>query len=182
MNTNLGTEKILITSLYPIYLPYNTPHQLLSKVQYILEECCFKFATFLLPEAISARRWEYPESAELIQWIKLLLPREKEVPISTVSKIPKRSWQAVVMATSKICHSAVHRLHISAKGIPNMLGNAIMLTVMLKDTIQTSLLDHIRRELASSIKVLEGRLLILEKDLCKELDILAKRRAELDRL
>lgn len=57
-----------------------------------------------------------------------------------------------------------------------------MLTVMLKDTIQTNLLEHIRRELASSIEELEGHLLILEKDLCKELDIFAKRRAELGKL
>lgn len=67
------------------------------------------------------------------------------------------------MATSKIRHSAVHRLHSSAKGIQNMLGDAIMLTVMLKDTIQTSLLEHIRQQLASSIEELESRLVILEK-------------------
>lgn len=86
------------------------------------------------------------------------------------------------MATSKIRHSAVHRLHSSTKGVQNMLEDAIMLTVMLRDTIQTSLLEHIRRELASSIEELEGCLVILEKDLCKEMDILAKWRAELGRL
>lgn len=179
---NRDPEATLIPSLYPIYLFYKTQHQILSKVQFILEECCFKFATSSLPEAILARGWEYPESAELTQWTKLLLPREEEVPASAVSKIPGRSWQEVLLATNKIRHSAVHRLHISAKGIQNMLGDATMLTIMLRDTIQTSLLEHIRRELASSIEEVEGRLIILENDLCKELDILAKRRAELSRL
>lgn len=168
--------------LYPIYLPYKTQHQILSKVQFILEECCFKFATNSLPEAISARGWEYPEAAELTQWIKLLLPREEEISASAVSKIPGRSWQEVLLATSKIRHSAVHRLRISAKGIQDMLGDAIMLTIMLRDTIRRSLLEHIGRELTSSIEEVEGRLVNLEKDLTKELDILAKRRAELSRL
>lgn len=63
-----------------------------------------------------------------------------------------------------------------------MLGDATMLTIMLRDTNQTSLLGHIGRELASSIEEVEGRLIDLENDFCKELDILAKRRAELCRL
>lgn len=182
MIANRDTEATLIPSLYPIYLPYKTQHQILSKVQSILEECCFKFATSSLPEAILARGWEYPESAELTQWIKLLLPREQEVPASAVSKIPGRSWQEVFFATGKIRHSAVHRLHSSAKGIQNMLGDAIMLTRMLRDTIQTGLLEHICRELASSIEEVEGRSVALENDLCKEPEILAQRRAELSRL
>ena len=53
---------------------------------------------------------------------------------------------------------------------------------MLKDTTRTSLLERISQELASSIEEVEGRLIILEKDLSEELDLLAKRRAELDRL
>lgn len=182
MATNFVTQTTLIPSLYPIYLPYKTQHQIFSKMQLILEECCFKFATTSLPEATSAKGWEYREAAELTQWIKLLLPREEEVSASAVSKIPGRSWQEVLIATSKIRHSAVHRLHSSAKGIQNMLGDAIMLTVMLRDTIRTSLLEHISRELASSIEQVESRLVILEKDLTRELDILAKRRAELGRL
>lgn len=63
-----------------------------------------------------------------------------------------------------------------------MVGDAIMLTKMLRDPTRTSLLEHIRQELASSIKEVEGRLVILEKDLSKEIDLLAKRRAELSRL
>lgn len=172
----------LIPSLYPVYLPYKTQHQIISKVQFIVEECCFIFATTSLPEAISARGWECPEAAELTQWIKLLLPREEEISASAVSKISGRSWQDVLIATSKIRHSAVHRLRTSAKGIQNMLGDAIMLTIMLRDTVRTSLLEHISRELASSIEEVEGRLVILENSLLEELDILAKRRAELTRL
>lgn len=57
-----------------------------------------------------------------------------------------------------------------------------MLTIMLRDTIRTSLLEHISRELASSIEEVGGRLVILEKGLIKELDIFAKRRADLGRL
>lgn len=182
MITYPGTGTTLIPSLYPIYLPYKTQHHILSKVQFILEECCFKFAITSLPEAISATGWECPEAAELTQWIKLPLPRQEEIPTSAVSKIAGISWQEVLMATSKIRHSAVHRLHTSANGIQNMLGDAIMLTIMLRDTIRTSLLEHIRRELASSIGEVERRLISLEKDLSKELDIIAKRQAELGRL
>lgn len=63
-----------------------------------------------------------------------------------------------------------------------MLGDAIVLTIMLKDTIPTSLLENLRRELASSIEEIEKRLAILGKTLSEELDIIAKRRAELGSL
>lgn len=172
----------LIPSLYPIYLPYKTQHQILTKVQCILEECCFNFATTSLPEAISARGWECPEAAELTKWIKLFQTRGEEISPSAVSEIPGRTWQEVLIATSRIRNSAVHRLHTSAKGIQNMVGDALMQTKMLRDPTRTSLLEHIRQELASSIKEVEGRSVILEKDLSKELDLLAKRRAELSRL
>lgn len=152
------------------------------KVQCILEECCFIFASTSLPEAVSARGWEYPEAAELKQWIKLLQPREEEIAPSAISIIPGRSWQEVLLETSKIRHSAVHRLPTSAKGIQNMIGDALMLTTMLRAPTQTSLLEHIGQELSSSIKQVEGRLVVLEKSLSEELDELANRRAELDRL
>lgn len=172
----------LIPSLYPVYLPSKTQHQILTKAQCILEECCFQFATTSLPEAISARGWEYSEAAELTKWIKLLQTHEEDISPSAVSMIPGRAWQEVLNATSRIRHSAVHRLHTSAKGIQNMIGDAHLLTTMLKDTTRTSLLERISQELASSIEEVEGRLVILEKDLSEELDLLAKRRAELDRL
>lgn len=172
----------LVPSLYPIYLPYETQHQILTKVQCILEECCFNFTTTSLPEAISARGWECPEAAELTKWIKLFQAHGEEISPSPVSEIPGRTWQEVLIATNRIRHSAVHRLHTSAKGIQNMVGDAIMMTKMLRDPTRTSLLEHIRQELASSIKEIEGRLVILEKALSKELDLLAKRRAELSRL
>lgn len=57
-----------------------------------------------------------------------------------------------------------------------------MLTIMLRDTIRTSLLEHISQELALSIEEVEGRLFNLEEDLTRELDIIAKRQAEFGRL
>lgn len=179
---SLGSGMTLIPPLYPIYLPYSTQHQILTKVQCILEECCFNFATTSLPEAISARGWECAETAELTKWIKLFQTRGEDISPSAVSRIPGRTWQEVLIATSRIRHSAVHRLHTNANGIQNMVGDALMMSKMLKDPTRTSLLEHIRQELASSIREVEGRLVILEKDLSEELDLLAKRRAELSRI
>lgn len=180
--TSLVTGMTSIPSLYPVYLPYKTQHQVLTKVQSILEESCFTFAATLLPKALSAKGWECPEAAELTQWIQLLQPCEAEIVASAISKRPGRSWQEVLIATSKIRHSAVHRLRTSARGIQNMIGDALILTTMLRDTTRTTLLEQISQELESSIKEVEGRLVLLEKNLSEDLDLLTKRRAELDRL
>lgn len=54
-----------IPSLYPVYLPYQTQHKLLSTVQVTLESACYDFAKRRLPKVVRRERWECAESVEL---------------------------------------------------------------------------------------------------------------------
>jgi hypothetical protein len=92
------------------------------------------------------------------------------------------SFRDVLVSTDQIRHSAVHRLHISAKGIACMLTSAVTLTKMLRDTDATGKLEAMAGKLAASIEEAEWDTTILENKLAKTLTVLADRRAELDRL
>ncbi|KAL2015269.1 hypothetical protein VTK56DRAFT_5925 [Thermocarpiscus australiensis] len=45
-----------ISSLYPLYLLYQTQHLILNIAQRVLEECCFKFAEASMPLLLKEKR------------------------------------------------------------------------------------------------------------------------------
>jgi hypothetical protein len=54
-----------VLSLYPVYLPFRTQHQLLVKVQAVLEEACYTFGQKTIEDVLHKEGWDCPESVEL---------------------------------------------------------------------------------------------------------------------
>ncbi|KAH0562157.1 hypothetical protein GP486_003143 [Trichoglossum hirsutum] len=180
--TRLEPATRVIPSLYPTKFPYKTQHRILTTAQSILERSCFNFGTTWLPNLMSSHNWTDPEAVELTKWTKLLYKHQRDIPPAALNyeSIGTLSFRDVLASTDQIRHSAVHRLHTSAKGIAHMLASAVTLTKMLRDTDATRKLEAIAGKLAESIEEAEWDTAILENKLAKTLAVLANRRAELD--
>ena len=59
---------IRVPSLYPLYIPYKTQYQLLTKTQRLLEECCYDFTVQFMPDLLEQRQWDCSEAIELNKW------------------------------------------------------------------------------------------------------------------
>lgn len=168
--------------MHPIYLPYRTQHRILNTTQAVVEECCFEFGKKWLPQVITREGWESPESGELTKWTKHLRKGVKEIPELVLCDVTGSDWKQALSGSNQLRHTAVHRLRTTAKGILSLLESAITLTKTLNDTERSSRIGTIRDELKSSIDDVTRNKHLLENKLLDELQVLAKRRAELDHL
>ncbi|KAF2183308.1 hypothetical protein K469DRAFT_583254, partial [Zopfia rhizophila CBS 207.26] len=58
-------------SLYPLHLPLKSLHQLLIKVQAILENTCYAFGYNMMGDILQKDGWDGPECVELNIWTQL---------------------------------------------------------------------------------------------------------------
>ncbi|MCJ1257356.1 hypothetical protein MMC24_005181 [Lignoscripta atroalba] len=178
----LDPSTVPVPSLYPIYLPYKTQHRILGTIQSLLEECCYEFGGKWLPNLISAKQWECPESVELNEWAHKLLKNIKSIPASALGQVQGKGFNQILCATPKIRHTAVHRLRTTATGVLNMIDTASALARMLDDTPRMLQIEKIREALNASIEEISQNQNFLESKLSGERVAIAKRRAELDNL
>ncbi|KAI9780313.1 MAG: hypothetical protein M1816_003106 [Peltula sp. TS41687] len=171
-----------VPSLHPMYLPYRTQHLILNTTQAVVEECCFEFGKRCLPQVITTEGWEGPESGELTKWTKYLKKEVKKSPELVLCEIAGSDWRQALSGCNQLRHTAVHRLRTTAKGILSLLESALTLTKALNDTDRSSRIRTIIDELGSSIDDVTRNKHLLENKLLDELQVLAKRRAELDQL
>ncbi|KAL8848211.1 MAG: hypothetical protein Q9221_006780 [Calogaya cf. arnoldii] len=171
-----------VPTLHPVYLPFKTQHKTLVLVQHLLEECCLDFGNTWVPDLMEARQWKEAESIELTEWIKRFSKHAKSLPNSAIERIPGKSVAEVLFGTSKLRHSAVHRLPTSAPGLLNMLSAAIDFAIALKDSIRAKTVSDIHARLEASVGEVVQHQNLLECKLVAQLEDIARRRAELDEL
>ncbi|KAL8837299.1 MAG: hypothetical protein Q9170_002594 [Blastenia crenularia] len=189
--TNLGDStpvisaahrSVSVPSLHPIYLPLKTQHKVLVTVQYLLEECCFEFGNAWVPKLMEERKWYEVESIELNQCTLRFLKYAKSLPPSAINPTGGENIAQVLLRTSTIRHSAVHRNRISAAGVVIMLDAAIAFAETLKDSRRAEKIANIKLQLESSIEEIVQHQNLLERKLSEQLEAIAQRRAELDAL
>lgn len=180
--TGSGPTGPPIPSLHLVYLPYRTQHRVLNKIQALLEESCFEFGKKWLSQIIAREGWEGPESGELTKWTMHLKKHIKHIPIPASCQIAGIDWERVFSGCRQLRHTAVHRLRITAKGILSLLDDANDLTKMLNDIERSSRIETVKDRLQSSIDDMVRNKHLLEEKLIDELQVIAKRRAELDYL
>jgi hypothetical protein len=168
--------------LHPVSLPFKTQHHILTRLQSVLEECCFQFGNLWLPEWMQRRKWQEPESVELTQWIQKFSKHAKSLPRAATTLSVRKGLIEVLSATNCIRHSAVHRLPISAAGILKMVDAAIAFAEALKDKERATHIESIRTQLATAIEDIEQHQNLLERKLCEQMKDFARRRAEIDEL
>jgi hypothetical protein len=166
----------------PASLPYATQHRILNRLQAVLEECCFEFASNSLPELIVLHGLEVPEQVELSQWIGLLKVPANYLPGEMVGSVPAMGWDGLAGAAQKLQNIVARRLRLNIDRVIALFDDAILLTQMLKDAQRTAWCKGIRENLQSSLERIEGLGKALRVALSSELRHIARKRAALDSL
>ena len=171
---------IHIPSLYPSYLPFRVQHVILSTAQRVLEECCFDFAKKWFPSTLERRGWDCAAAVELTKWTRVLAKYSSSLPAHAFN-VNGPSLNEVMFATSRIRHTAVHRLPTTARGVDGLIQSAMKMTEALQDPFRTAQLEELHGELESKIKSMELNKNVLEDGLTRQLQEINRQRAELDR-
>ncbi len=166
----------------PASLPYATQHRILNRLQAVLEECCFEFASNSLPELIVSHGLEVPEQVELPQWIGLLQEPANRLPGEMVGSVPAMGWEGLVGAAQKLQNMIARRVRLNTDGVIELFDDAILLTQMLKDAQRTAWCEGTRESLQSSLESIEGLGKALRVALSSQLQRIARKRAALDLL
>lgn len=164
-----------------MYLPYQIQHQLLVKVQSILENACYDFALREMKDIIERESWDCPECVELNIWARTLLSNQDRFREADLDRLGK-SFDELANSLSRIRHTAVHRLRISANALELFLVDAENLLHILQDDHRTKCLTRLRRETQLTIGELKRNKDVLESKLKSKFQKIAEERAELDRL
>ena len=177
-----GPPSELPWRLYPIHLPFRTQHRILTSVQSTLEVCCFNFGQTWAPRLMKAHHWDEPESIELTEWIKKFSTRTQNLPPSATRPIAGKSLNQVLVDTSRLRHTAVHRVPTSVEGIMGMLHAAHDFALALKDAIRAARIKTIEEQLAASINTFFQGQGLLHHKVPGRLEVTAKGKTELDKL
>ncbi|WEW61660.1 hypothetical protein PRK78_007152 [Emydomyces testavorans] len=173
-----GTQ---VPSLYPSYVPYRVQHLILSKIQCMLENSCFEFTLKWAPELIAQKGWDCPEAIELNKWTSTMYQQFDKLPDGALDNRYKSDITSVFASLCGLRHSAVHRLHVSVRGIDDMVHNAIIFTGMLRDTVRECQLNELHLELKRIARSQELHMNFLENRLKEEFDELRELREQLDK-
>ena len=166
--------------LSPPYLPFKVQHQVLTRVQSILEECCFDFGNAWVPHMMKEQRWEEVESVELNQWSKYILRHTHSLPHCITRKKEDRSLEDILFSIRPLRHSAVHRIRISAPGTLKLINSAIVFADALQDKRRAASLRRFHEQVSAGVTEVNEHQARLQTRLDDELAHLARKRAELD--
>lgn len=166
-------------SLFPVHLPFGVQHRVLSSIQSALEQCCFEFAKRWLPDFIVSEGWEVFEQVELTKWATKLKGK-KSIPRMAVSDIDEKTWDRVLLAICELRHTVVHRRPICATDMMSLIDDALALTQMLNDFTRGRWIQEIRGNLKWRVSEIERMKQTLQRQLSSELEIINKKRKELD--
>lgn len=174
-------SNVQVPSLYPVYLPYQTQHRLLCKVQGILENACYDFGLQQMKDIIEREGWDCPESVELNIWARTLLANQDRFEAMDLESLGK-PLSELTGSISRLRHTVVHRLRITANGLEQFLADAEVLTQLFHDDYSTRSVARIRRETQISVEELKRNKDLLESRLNLKLRQISDQRIELDRL
>lgn len=181
--TGISRKRIsseILPSLYPIYLPYQTQHLILTKTQSLLESCCFDFSVHWLPDVLQRKRWDCPEALELSEWTKIAVNYLPKLPSNCFSPQPQTSTQSIFLSVNKLRHIAVHRRSTTIEGILELLRSSITFANLLNDNARELQLEMLHTDVESKMQSMELSKNFLESRLERERDETARKRRKLD--
>ena len=110
-------------SLYPVYLPLNTQHRLLVKVQAILEDPCYAFGHKMMRDILQKEGWDCPESVELNIWARVFRGNEDKFHADQLDELGKPIPE-FLDSIAQLRHTAVHRVRVSANRVQQFMMDA----------------------------------------------------------
>ena len=170
-----------VPSLYPVYLPYQTQHQLLAKVQSLLEKACYDFGVRTLNQTVDHQGWDCAEAAELNRWPRVFLDNQDQFLQADLDGLGKPFAQ-ILDSIVQLRHTAVHRLRINANRLEQFMIDAESLARLLRDDYCLQRLTRLRMDTQLIIGELKRNKDLLESKVTLKLQSIAAQRAQLDHL
>lgn len=168
-----------VPSLYPVYLPLKSQHQLLVELQTILEAACFEFASQHFVQMLDDEGWDSAECVELNMWMGIFRRHNPEFSAQKINTLGKPLGEFLTSIT-QIRHTAVHRTRLTTKTIEEFLVESELLARLLDAESQAQKLSSLRRDIQSIIDELSCNKDWLEGRCRERLGEIAKKRVELD--
>ncbi|KAM0337650.1 hypothetical protein ACHAPU_011528 [Fusarium lateritium] len=170
-----GSNEVGISSLFPVYLPFPIEHLLMEKLQKILELACYQYGLREIPNTMKERGWDCPESVELSKWTALLACEENLERQGNGKPLAE-----LLLSITQIRHTAVHRLRTNSGGLEKFLADAEDLAVFLGDSIYTKAISQLHLNARSTLAELARNQDLIQLQLRKTQEEVAKKRTELD--
>ena len=168
-------------TLFPCYLPYETQHCVVNRVQNLLEKMCFEFGTVWFPKVLARKQWGCPQAVELPKFTHVLAKQCKELPADALNTMDGSVEPSTLATTTKLRNAAVHRQRVTAAHIVQMVSSATKLAAALDRGQGRELMQRIHGELSTLVEEIESHKKLLENRLDAELKAINEQRAELDR-
>ena len=129
---------------------------ILTQIQRLLEECCYKFAEKWFPSVLEANGWDAPEAVELTKWEETF--KKCDIPAAATDLSHGQSLAALFRHTIRIRHCAVHRVpQVPIKKVEKMVRDAWLLSQALKDYSRAAQLQYWHTELENLVTHLQSR-------------------------
>lgn len=181
-NENIAIRKAsdassVVPSLFPVYLPFKTQHEVLVFLQKLLESSCFDFAARTMPHTLSEHGWDCAEAVELNVWT-LLFMKEGIKFQKHGSKLPAHLFASI----TSIRHAAVHRERVDGQRVVKLVADAEAFTKLLGDAARTEVIAGIRNQMTGSLEDLRQYKESLHSRHERTLQEIAAKRKELDLL
>nr|XP_036587734.1 ubiquinol-cytochrome-c reductase cytochrome c1 [Colletotrichum truncatum]KAF6798676.1 ubiquinol-cytochrome-c reductase cytochrome c1 [Colletotrichum truncatum] len=174
------SPQLSVPSLYPIYVPYNTQHLILTTAQRVLEDCCFDFAARWFPQVLQEHGWKCASAVELNKWASVLKKKLPKLPSHALASLTDSSAIEIMISTHQLRHTAVHRLPTTVRGISQLLQSAVRLAEVLQDVTRAAQLEDLVSEVDSKIKAMELSKNSLENRAIAHLEEIRRKREQLD--
>ncbi|KAF9881660.1 hypothetical protein CkaCkLH20_00806 [Colletotrichum karsti] len=148
-----------LPSLPPVRIPYPAQHDLLLKVQDILERACFDYARRELPDLLKSRGWTSYQCAEFTRWTRILPHHlgNKQVPA------PYENIFSFFASVREMRNTVVHRHHRYATKTMRYLEDSKTLALMLGDRQCWETLDRLALETQDLVTKLTENVASLER-------------------
>lgn len=116
----------------------------------------------------------------MTKWTRIISKHSGKLPAHAFTLSDGSSLDFIFLSTTKLRHSAVHRLRMTARGVSQLVESAQNLAEALRDSIRTAQLKELHLDIDSKIKAMELNKNVLEDEFAREIEEIGQQRKDLD--
>ncbi|EFE42951.1 hypothetical protein TRV_02316 [Trichophyton verrucosum HKI 0517] len=162
------------------HAPFPIQHLVLTKIQTLLEQACFDFASKWATELISTEMWDCPEAIELSKWTLALNKVIHKIPINAFNAEDYPNIRSILHSGYEIRNIAVHRKRVSLQKLEDITQAAILFLRAIRDNNRELQLSNVHAVMSVFMWSLESRRQIIEARFREELGDIQRLRKALD--
>ncbi|KAM4058694.1 hypothetical protein HRG_006354 [Hirsutella rhossiliensis] len=164
---------------FPTKLPFAAQHEMLRRLQTILEAVCYGYGMRVMPRVMRLRRWDCPEAAELHEMVDTFMSKDEHFLETGRTTVP---LEELLQSISLIRHAAVHRIPMTVVQANKFLRDAEALALMLGDRPRAAAIVDLADAAAPVMDRMMRQVRGTRSRLVQTLDDFSARRDELRRL